>query len=187
MMMSISFFFSAISLISALGLLALALLDLFHTGTQFWPPPNKSSWQIKAFKTLFRFMVYGLLMASAVHIWKYGFQSTSGTTIIAFCLLLAGFMVAFLATKQLGWRQAFGEDETLTTTGIFRYSRNPIYLATFFGLAGWALLLPDFMIVATLTTWAALYIVAVRLEERALQKQYGSKFAEYCRRVRRFI
>ncbi|KHA54034.1 CzcN domain protein [Sulfitobacter geojensis] len=102
-------------------------------------------------------------------------------------LLLCGFIIAFWATGALGWSNAFGSKEGLRTDGIFAYSRNPIYIATWFGLAGWALLVPTPFIVATLCFWALLYLVAIFLEERWLLEEYGEPFTEFCNTVRRFF
>jgi len=102
-------------------------------------------------------------------------------------LLLCGFIIAFYATGALGWANAFGSKEGLRTDGIFAYSRNPIYVATWFGLAGWALLVPVASITVTLCLWALLYVVAIFLEERWLLKEYGKPFSEFCHTVRRFF
>jgi protein-S-isoprenylcysteine O-methyltransferase Ste14 len=83
-------------------------------------------------------------------------------------MLLAGFAIAFAATGALGWGQVFGQAEVLRTDGIFGYSRNSIYLATWLGLAGWALLLPSALLIGVLICWGALYVVAIFLEERWL-------------------
>ena len=64
---------------------------------------------------------------------------------------------------------------------------NPIYIATWFGLAGWALLTPIPLVVATLFCWGLLYVVAIFMEEKWLAQEYGKSYHEYCRKVRRFL
>jgi protein-S-isoprenylcysteine O-methyltransferase Ste14 len=76
----------------------------------------------------------------------------------------------------------------IVTGGIYRVSRNPMYLGFLLGLAGWAaylsnagaaLFLPAF--VAYLTRYQ------IKPEERALLAKFGSQYAEYMSRVRRWI
>lgn len=76
----------------------------------------------------------------------------------------------------------------LVTSGIYRHSRNPIYLGDALFLTGVTLWLGD---------WAGLAIVAlfvlfidrvqIRAEESALRRLFGEGYAEYCRRVRRWL
>ena len=109
-------------------------------------------------------------------------------------LLVAGVLVA--AAGVLQFRRAGTTKNPMTpdaasalvTGGIYRFSRNPMYLgmvlvllavAVFFshplGLAGPALFI----------AWITLFQIAP--EERALRKRFGAAFEEYCARVRRWI
>lgn len=174
-------------MLSALGLLVLACATLFSPKIQFWPPPNRKSWQSATFRSLFRVMFYGQLLSTLGHFWLNGFDISRLGLGAALALFFAGFLIAFVATGQLGWGNAFGAKEGLRTDGIFAYSRNPIYLATLLGLFGWGLLYPTGMSIMTLAFWGVLYVVAVFLEERWLGGVYGAAFDAYCKKVRRFI
>ena len=169
------------------ALLVLVTADLLKSDFVFWPPPAPDAWQNTLFRLLFRGLVYGSIIASAAHIWHFGLGQSRPRMIGAMVLFLAGFVIAFLGTGMLGWRRAFGDQGVLKTTGIFAYSRNPIYVATFFGLLGWALLIPVPLLVITLACWALLYVLAIRLEERWLLKLHGKRFSDYCQTVRRYF
>jgi len=175
------------ALASALILLGLSLGQLLQPAIGFWPPPAPESWQSRLFRALFRVLFYGLLIGSFAWLWQNGAAVSPlriGVSALLFCI---GFGVALAATGALGWGNAFGAQDGLRTTGIFAYSRNPIYLATFFGLAGWGLLVSEPMIRVVLILWAILYVVAVFLEERWLSERYGADFDAYRNRVRRFV
>jgi protein-S-isoprenylcysteine O-methyltransferase Ste14 len=187
MLEHIAFILSVLACISSLILLAIATVELLNPSFKFWPPPKDEPWKKTLFMTLFRIVVYGLVIASIIYLWTYGLQSSTSVNILAMILLLCGFIIAFYATGALGWANAFGSKEGLRTDGIFAYSRNPIYVATWFGLAGWALLVPVASITVTLCLWALLYVVAIFLEERWLLKEYGKPFSEFCHTVRRFF
>ncbi len=76
----------------------------------------------------------------------------------------------------------------VVSSGVYRVSRNPMYLGFLLALAGWAvylsnagaaLLLPAF--VAYMTQYQ------IKPEERALLAKFGSEFAQYMSRVRRWL
>lgn len=76
----------------------------------------------------------------------------------------------------------------LVTTGVYRHTRNPMYVGFVLLLAGWcvylahagaALLLPAF----------AVYLNRYQIapEERALAAKFGAEFERYAARVRRWL
>ncbi len=102
-------------------------------------------------------------------------------------LWAAGFAAAFYLTGFLGWRNAFGADEGLKTTGIYRLSRNPIYLATIIGMLGWGASVASPYAWAILVLWALFYLVAPFIEEPWLERRYGDAYRRYKASVPRFI
>ena len=76
----------------------------------------------------------------------------------------------------------------LIVSGLFRVSRNPLYLGMFFILIGEAVLLgsvvsfvlPLFFIVGT-SVWV------VPIEERNLERRFGKKYLVYKKRVGRWV
>ncbi|MEM5364746.1 isoprenylcysteine carboxylmethyltransferase family protein [Paraburkholderia azotifigens] len=81
-----------------------------------------------------------------------------------------------------------GKASRLVTDGVFRISRNPMYLGLELLLIGWAVWLgsaspwlipPLFAIVIT--------IVQIIPEERALGQRFGDQYRSYRRRVARWI
>jgi protein-S-isoprenylcysteine O-methyltransferase Ste14 len=77
---------------------------------------------------------------------------------------------------------------SLVTSGVYRFTRNPMYLGLGFALLAWAVFLSS--------AWAFLGPVAFVLftnrfqiapEERVLSKLFGPTFAEYQSKVRRWL
>jgi protein-S-isoprenylcysteine O-methyltransferase Ste14 len=81
-----------------------------------------------------RIMFYGAVCASVFYFAQTPISPARAITSIFFLLIGGG--LAFAATFDLGWKRAFGDNQGLRRDGIFRYSRNPIYVASWFGLAG---------------------------------------------------
>lgn len=178
---------SVLALLSGVILLGLSIADLLIASFKFWPPPKDQLWKKRLFRVLFRFMFYGLVIGSFVYLWQNGLEGLLFVNSLAIFLIIIGFSIALMATGVLGWGNAFGSKDGLRTSGIFAYSRNPIYVATWFWLVGWGLIVPEPIIRASLLCWALLYLIAVFLEERWLLREYGAAFQEYCQKVRRFI
>ena len=77
---------------------------------------------------------------------------------------------------------------SLVATGIYRFTRNPMYLGLFLVLVGWAAYLSNAVAFAGPLLFA-LYINRFQIvpEERALAAKFGAAFDDYRRRTRRWI
>lgn len=77
---------------------------------------------------------------------------------------------------------------SIVTSGVYRFSRNPMYLGFLLVLAGWAAYLSNAGAAALLAAFVA-YMNAFQIkpEERALLAKFGSEFRQYMSRVRRWI
>lgn len=72
--------------------------------------------------------------------------------------------------------------------GIFARSRNPVYLAFCLLQAGVGLWLGSLWTLATTPVSAALvFLIAIRNEERYLERKFGDEYLRYKERVRRWI
>jgi len=76
----------------------------------------------------------------------------------------------------------------LVTDGIFRYTRNPMYVAVALALAGWGLHLGDVPALLGVPAFVAwMDRLQIPAEERALRELFGVEFERYCRAVRRWL
>lgn len=175
------------SFASASLIFLFALASVLLPNFQFWPPPDGNSWQHRIFMLLFRGYLYPLIILTALQ-----FEFLEGTRGFlqygaGALLLLTGFGLAFRITFDMGWRNAFGEKRGLRTTGWFAKSRNTIYVVTWIGLLGWALIANSLSVTILLSIWALLYLLAPILEEPWLEKEYGAEYTEYKRETPRFV
>jgi protein-S-isoprenylcysteine O-methyltransferase Ste14 len=76
----------------------------------------------------------------------------------------------------------------LVVAGIFRWTRNPMYLGMLVVLIAWALWLSNALAFIVLPLFVA-YLNRFQIlpEERALQARFGAEFERYCRSVRRWL
>lgn len=76
----------------------------------------------------------------------------------------------------------------VVTRGIYRWTRNPMYLGLLLALAGWAILLANPAALAGLplfVAWMNRYQIAP--EERILSAKFGAAYASYLACVRRWL
>ena len=76
----------------------------------------------------------------------------------------------------------------LVTTGIYRLSRNPMYLGILLSLIAIAVWMNNWLSIGVCIGFA-LYITQFQIkpEERFLQNKFGQEYQDYCRKVRRWL
>lgn len=75
----------------------------------------------------------------------------------------------------------------LVTDGIYARVRHPRYVQLLIALAGYALIANHLASYIVVALWLPAIYVIVALEERELLEHFGEIYANYCRRVPRFI
>jgi protein-S-isoprenylcysteine O-methyltransferase Ste14 len=76
----------------------------------------------------------------------------------------------------------------LVVRGIYRWTRNPMYLAMLLVLVGWACIVANWAALAMLPLFVAtLNRLQIEPEERALHARFGAEFENYRRKVRRWL
>ena len=109
------------------------------------------------------------------------FLIVSYIAFIAIVLLVQNHMRVALNANS------FGSPATLVTDGIFKFTRNPIYLAFFVPLSALAYF-DTLTAVASMVIYVTLMnLTVIRKEERDLQKAFGHNYTAYRNAVPRWI
>ena len=108
--------------------------------------------------------------------------------VVGVTLALAGireFRAARTTVNPLQPEQA----AAMVTSGVYRFTRNPMYLGMFCLLVAWAAWLGRLAPFLAVLPAFVLYMnrFQIRPEERALEQRFGAAFREYAARVRRWI
>ncbi|GJM61025.1 methyltransferase family protein [Persicobacter diffluens] len=109
---------------------------------------------------------------------------------ISFWLLIGGILIILTSLKFLGNSLSFGlprEQTKLKTSGLYRFSRNPIYLGLYLILFAsalslhlwWAWVIAIFNII--------IYHRIILAEELFLAEKFGEAYHNYCKSVRRYL
>ena len=110
---------------------------------------------------------------------------------IGLVLLHGSLVLVLVAQAQMArsWRVGFDEKAKteLVTSGLFRYSRNPVFVGMLLTMLGLFLVLPNALtLLAAALTWVVLQI-QVRMEECYLTNAQGEAYLAYMKRVRRWL
>ena len=115
------------------------------------------------------------------------------TRAIGVLLILAGvpgIVDSFgrFALEGLGTPAPIAPPEKLVVTGLYRYVRNPMYVAVIGIILGQALLFADgrLLLYAALF-WLACHAFVVAYEEPTLRRTFGAAYATFCANVPRWI
>jgi len=108
---------------------------------------------------------------------------------ISFCYI--GLIIFFMALISFGksWRIGIDEKNSneLITTGIFRYSRNPIFLFMDLYFMGIMLMYPNIVfIVVTICVIIGIHLQILR-EEKFLSNKFGEEYIKYKKQTRRYL
>lgn len=108
-------------------------------------------------------------------------------------LLLPGLAISLYHSRlfrRLGTNvMTFGEPDQFVTTGLFRFTRNPMYLGMVIALLGMAVLLQGAIFSFVLVVLFAVITDRwyIRFEETAMAAKFGERYAAYCRQTPRWI
>lgn len=140
--------------------------------------------------------VAGFLLALALDRWAFSLRFGAGSRPAT---LLTGWLLLAIGASLLLWAlRTFHHAQTaimpsrpassIVTTGPFRFSRNPMYVSLTLMYIGLSLLMslvwPLLLLPVVLTT---LFGLVIRREERYLDDAFHAEYAEYRRRVRRWL
>jgi len=113
--------------------------------------------------------------------------------------VVAGFLLVFCdaclilrAEMALGFRRLIGKAELegrgeLVTSGIFSHIRHPRYTGMFLSALGACLMAGTLKLWLVSLIWWLLALLFIVFEERELHARFGPAYADYARRVPRFL
>jgi protein-S-isoprenylcysteine O-methyltransferase Ste14 len=185
-------YFAVLAVVLLLGMvLARGLLlrrqgiNAFHFGST-----DKTDFLIPPFALFYFYTVF----AAAFHwpaVSRQEFFQSGTVSWVGVFLCLAGLFLLLLSLVSFGKSFRVGIDrdhaDELVTTGIFGFSRNPIYVAFWIFLLGQFLVFPNWILLVYLIAAAWLFSRQVLREEEYMRNHYGQQYLDYCNRVRRYL
>jgi protein-S-isoprenylcysteine O-methyltransferase Ste14 len=135
--------------------------------------------------------VYGLWPAGYPYLAPITWLDLPALDYVGLALLLISLAWTLIAQAQMGRSWRIGIDAKnkteLVQTGVFRLTRNPIFLGMRLTLLGLFLVLPNALTLAALALGDSLIQIQVRLEEEFLAKTHGDAYQAYRQHTRRWL
>lgn len=106
-------------------------------------------------------------------------------------LLVISFLWTSVEQYQMlkSWRIGIDYEEKteLICTGLFKYSRNPIFLGVLLSYLGTFLIIPNILSFSIMLVTFVTIQTQVRLEEEYLENVQGQEYLDYKKKVRRWL
>lgn len=185
-------YLGALTIVLMLGMVWARILSMKRMGinTVHFGKRDKKDFLIPPFALFYFYLVFAAAFdwptVSRQEFFRSGIVSWGGVL-----LCLGGLLLLLLSLVSFGRSFRVGIDAErlgkLVTTGVFSFSRNPIYVAFAFILLGQFLIFSNGILLVYLIAGAWLFHRQVSREEEYLKQHYGCGYSEYCGRVRRYL
>ena len=176
-------FMVAFGALAALNILL--LLTAFTDVLKLWPTPARQSWQSYTFWPLFR---AGLGLTVLLGVIRFGLApSDDWQAALGVPLALVGLGFTIYGYFDLSIKNTYGSDDGLVTSGLYRYSRNPQYVASMLALLGLAVAAESTDVALLCVLAIGVYVLLPLAEEPWLERAYGASYARYKQRTPRFL
>jgi protein-S-isoprenylcysteine O-methyltransferase Ste14 len=127
--------------------------------------------------------------------WEFRppFFDLDATRAVGILLIVAGLpglvdSFARFALQGLGTPAPIAPTQNLVVTGLYRYVRNPIYVALVAVILGQAVLFADWRLLGYgALIWLAFHIFVLAYEEPTLRQSYGAEYESYRANVPRWL
>jgi protein-S-isoprenylcysteine O-methyltransferase Ste14 len=126
--------------------------------------------------------------ANNLFIKPWQFYQFSGFLVFVTGFLIMLICIISFAVKGRGTLSPADPTKKLVVTGLYKFSRNPMYIGVMMILTGEAIFFES------VSLWIYLLVVNIGFnifillhEEPRLQKDFGEEYKKYCQKVRRWI
>lgn len=151
--------------------------------------PGWILWRVAA--ALFVILFVRFDKSGALSFFRFSFRSFFNFVIPGSVLTLIGLLGAVWARMYLGrnWSGyvTYKEDQTLVTTGPYRYVRHPIYTSMILMFIGTILYNGSLFVSIFFIILAINFILRTRKEEEIMTRLFGEKYTNYMKRTKRLI
>jgi protein-S-isoprenylcysteine O-methyltransferase Ste14 len=172
------------------------LIVLFGGGALFLKKNIEQDGEAPINRTLFYASKYSILVlwgAMVMQSWGIRISMVDvprALQLMALLLWILGFTLLYLGRFKMGDSFRLGtpkEDTSLKVDGLFRLSRNPMYVGMYATMAASALYTVNPLVILLGVFVVAIHHTIVLAEEEHMQKVFGREYLDYRNRVRQYI
>jgi protein-S-isoprenylcysteine O-methyltransferase Ste14 len=172
------------------------LMVLFGGGALFLKRKIEQDGEAPINRTLFYASKYSILVlwgAMVIRSWGISISFVEvprPLQLIALLLWVSGFVLLYLGRFKMEDSFRLGtpkEDTSLKVDGLFRLSRNPMYVGMYATMTASAIYTLNPLVILLAAFVIAIHHTIVFAEEEYMQKVFGQQYRDYCHRVGRYI
>lgn len=151
---------------------------------------DKENSKEKYFEIFLRVMtgLGGIFQFLAPFLFK---ANQTGWVYLGLGMTISSVFLFFIAVRAMGlnWRAGYNEKQKteLVTSGIYRFSRNPAFVAFDLLYLGFAVLFPNILMLLMAVIAVVLFDQQIRGEEAYLINTFGEDYRKYQAEVRRYF
>lgn len=149
------------------------------------------SYKLMILGTWFSIGMYSFFPHYYKFIMPIWYLENDSIKLISSIIVVLAFIGVLVAQIQMAksWRIGINFDEKtdLVSTGVFRFSRNPVFLGIIISYIGTFLIIPNMVSFTLMVVCVIVIQIQVRMEEEFLNEIHGEKYLQYKKEVRRWI
>lgn len=128
----------------------------------------------------------GKSMRLVVQTWL--FYQYTGAMVFTISLVITLSCIISFAVKGRGTLSPADPTKRLVKVGLYRFSRNPMYIGVIMILIGEAIFFQSVNLwIYLLSVFVGFNLFILLFEEPRLRKEFGADYRSYCQQVRRWI
>ena len=162
------------------------LISYFSPSHRIWPPPGKKTWQFYFIWVFTYSSLIGLIILGFID-WNSFILDFLVLHFIGGIMFVGGIYTLIWGMWTLSLHLSHGLKGELITDGPYKFSRNPQYIGINLAILGYIFMTNSFLSLITGVFGIFLFLLTPFVEEPWLKEALGSKYEEYCEKVRRFF
>lgn len=143
---------------------------------------DRANWLVIAQFVLLAVLLVLPFALPAAALWAGQQPAVLAALLVITGVVLAGAGMLALGRDLVPW-VAPREGATLRTTGVYRLTRNPIYVGLIVAAAGWAIWFARVDLIVVWVLLAVVLAVKARAEQHRLVDAFGDEYREYADRT----
>lgn len=126
-------------------------------------------------------------------LWVFKLSNIGWRQWLGLCIITLGFLalvssVLRFATEGKGTLAPIDPTKKLVVHGLYKYSRNPMYIGVLMILAGESLYFESYVMMVYMIVFCLIFTLFIMLvEEPRLKREFGESYKEYSKKVRRWL
>jgi protein-S-isoprenylcysteine O-methyltransferase Ste14 len=185
-------YFGALTIVLMLGIVVSRVLLMRRRGiaAMHFGNIDKTDFLIPPFALFYFYLVFAhTFRLPSVSTQEFFHSEIISWIGVFFCLAGLLLLVSSLLSFGQSFRVGIDPDhpDKLITSGVFAFTRNPIYVAFAFILLGQFLIFSNWILLIYTVAGTWLFHRQVLREEEYLKQHYGKEYIEYSTHVRRYL